>query len=395
MEIGDLIDGAGRVVLWLSIAIIAAILLVGALVFFLKRENFKSFTKYATGIAVGYAVSVFVVMAYLTSLEIKADGVDMSMYGMLFYPVLATIVVIIAGAIAMLVASMFNAKATKIAGIVTALGALGGFIAIMVRMSDYYKLVAGDYPGANTTGLIVSAVVFMVLIAAAYALGDKRKISDTRSIVYGAISIAMAFALSYARFFKMPQGGSVTFASLLPLMIYCCMFGTRRGILVCLVYGTLQALQDPYIIHPMQFLLDYTLAFGTIGVSGLFVEKGLFKGNKSVFGFIIGGVIAVLLRYACHVCSGVFAFADYADLEKYSTALAYSFGYNSFTLIDMVITLAAGSVLFVSRAFMAQMSRSSDIGKGEPVEQVVLNDNDDEIDLAIIAAQNADEKIDE
>ena len=106
-------------------------------------------------------------------------------------------------------------------------------------------------------------------------------------------------------------------------MIYCCMFGTRRGLIVCTLYGAMQALQDPYIIHPMQFLLDYPLAFCLIGVSGIFMEKGVFKNHK-ILAFLLGGVIAVVLRYACHVCSGVFAFADYADLEKYSSAAAYS-----------------------------------------------------------------------
>lgn len=112
-------------------------------------------------------------------------------------------------------------------------------------------------------------------------VGDKRKMSDTRSIVYGAISIALSFALSYAKLFKLPQGGSVTFASLLPLMVYCCMFGTRRGLVVCTIYGVLQALQDAFIIHPMQFLLDYPLAFGLIGVSGIFMERACLKKRKS------------------------------------------------------------------------------------------------------------------
>lgn len=150
----------------------------------------------------------------------------------------------------------------------------------MVLMAQYYGDIAEYYPNANLVGMIVSAVVFMVIMVVLWFVGDKRKMSDTRSIVYGAISIALSFALSYAKLFKLPQGGSVTFASLLPLMIYCCMFGTRRGLIVCTIYGVLQALQDPFIIHPMQFLLDYPLAFGLIGVSGIFMEKGVFKDKK-------------------------------------------------------------------------------------------------------------------
>ena len=172
-------------------------------------------------------------------------------------------------------------------------------------------------------------------------------------------------------------------------MIYCCMFGTRRGLIVCTIYGVLQALQDPFIIHPMQFLLDYPLAFGLIGVSGIFMEKGVFK-DKKVVAFLLGGVLAVVLRYACHVCSGVFAFADYADLDKYDTAIAYSMAYNSFAFVDMLIALVAGSTLFASKSFAALMQKSSDVNKAAEVktEQPTDDDEDlDEIDKQIIQNQ--------
>ena len=258
----------------------------------------------------------------------------------------------------------------------------------MVEMSIYYKDVKDYYPGANLVGMIVSAVVFMALLVIMWFVGDKRKVNDTRAIVYGAISIALSFALSYARLFKLPQGGSITFASLLPLMIYCCMFGTRRGLIVCTLYGVLQALQDPYIIHPMQFLLDYPLAFGLIGVSGIFMEKGVFKNHK-VVAFLLGGVIAVVLRYACHVCSGVFAFADYADLEKYDTAIAYSMAYNSFAFIDMAIALVAGSALFASKSFSATMVASGDLNKPEQTEEQLVEEELDDVDRQIIANQES------
>ena len=51
----------------------------------------------------------------------------------------------------------------------------------------------------------------------------------------------MSFALSYLRIVKMPQGGSITIASLLPLMLYSFMFGTKKGVFAGLIYGVLQA----------------------------------------------------------------------------------------------------------------------------------------------------------
>ena len=390
MDIETLSDKLQYVALYLAVAIVAAFIAIGLLVWHFKKEKFADFKKYAVGIVTGFAVTMVVVVAYV-KFQCNIDD----MQAKLFYPILATLITVVAGAIAMLVSSLFNDKAVKISFIVTAVAVLGCFIATMVLMAQYYGDVAEYYPNANLVGMIVSAVVFMAIMVVMWFVGDKRKMSDTRSIVYGAISIALSFALSYARIFKLPQGGSVTFASLLPLMIYCCMFGTRRGLIVCTIYGVLQALQDPYIIHPMQFLLDYPLAFGLIGVSGIFMEKGVFK-DKKVVAFLLGGVIAVVLRYACHVCSGVFAFADYADLDKYGTAIAYSLAYNSFAFVDMLIALVAGSVMFASKSFTALMQKSSDVNKAAevaPLQEVVDADEPvDDVDRQIIENQKSNEE---
>lgn len=390
MDIETLSDKLQYVALYLAVAIVVAFIAIGLLVWHFKKEKFADFKKYAVGIVTGFAVTMVVVFAYV-KFQCNIDD----MQAKLFYPILATLITVVAGAIAMLVSSLFNDKAVKISFIVTAVAVLGCFIATMVLMAQYYGDIAENYPNANLVGMIVSAVVFMAIMVVMWFVGDKRKMSDTRSIVYGAISIALSFALSYARIFKLPQGGSVTFASLLPLMIYCCMFGTRRGLIVCTIYGVLQALQDPYIIHPMQFLLDYPLAFGLIGVSGIFMEKGVFK-DKKVVAFLLGGVIAVVLRYACHVCSGVFAFADYADLDKYGTAIAYSLAYNSFAFVDMLIALVAGSVMFASKSFTALMQKSSDVNKAAEVvpTQEVEDDDEpvDDVDRQIIESQKSNEE---
>jgi thiamine transporter len=43
---------------------------------------------------------------------------------------------------------------------------------------------------------------------------------STRMLVYASMSIALAFVLSYIRLFRMPQGGSVTPGSMLPIMLF-------------------------------------------------------------------------------------------------------------------------------------------------------------------------------
>ena len=343
----------GFAILYTVVALAVLGLAVALLMYRFRRDRLKDYAKVAFGVVAGLAIMATVLMAVVTFYQI--NNYDGGSPKELFQPILALVCVAIGGGCLMGIASFFNKFAVKVAAIITGAGLLGAFIAAMVLMTRYFETSQSEwYPSLSTTGLVVSMVIGILILGVAFFFGKKATFSDTRSIVYGAIAIAMSFALSYARFIHLPQGGSVTFASLLPLMIYCCMFGTRRGIVVCLIYGCLQALQDTYIIHPVQFMLDYPLAFGMIGVSGFFCERTPLKKNKLI-AFIVGAVIAVVLRYACHICSGVFAFADYADLETYDTAIAYSFAYNSFTIVDLAIDLAAGILLLLSPAFRRQM----------------------------------------
>lgn len=374
IEIDALFDKLGYVVLYLAVAVLGLGLVTGVVLKKTNPSKLKDFVKVFSGVVIGIAVAVLVTMTY-----VKMQDTDVE--PLLFYPVLATLVTVLASGIALLVASSFGKKAFRVTLCVAGALALGCFIALMVCMSKQFDLVGSDYEHASTVGMIVSAVVIMALLVAVYILGGKKDVNNTRALVYGAVAVALSFALSYARLFKLPQGGSVTFASLLPLMIYCMMFGTRRGLLVCLVYGTLQALQDPYIIHPMQFLLDYPLAFGLIGVSGIFVEKNLFK-NK-IAGFVLGAVLAVGLRYACHVCSGVFAFADYFYwdselMSKYDSAAVYSLAYNSFALVDMAIAIVAGSLMLLSKSFVNQMTLASQPAVVEESDDEETDDNQEE-----------------
>lgn len=397
MDIKTLAEKLQYVALYTAIAIIASCIVVGLLVWFFKREKFNDFKKYAIGIVTGFAATMLVVFSYVMFQRNIND-----MKAMLFYPILAMLIVVVAGGIAVLISSLFSNKAAKISLIVTGVLFLASFIALVVVIWKYYNIrfeeFKKDYPGMSLVGMVVSAVVILAVLVVLWFVGDKRKLNDTRSIVYGAVAMALAFVLSYARLFKLPNGGSITFASLLPLMIYCCMFGTRRGLIVCSLYGVLQALQDPYIIHPMQFLLDYPLAFGLVGVSGIFMEKGVFK-EKKILAFLLGGVVAVLFRYICHVCSGTFAFAEYTDFKA---ALAYSLGYNAtYVFADMAISLVAGSFLFTSKSFTAAMQQSSDGNKLAAATQTadgatgVDNDEElDEVDKQIIANQAKSENKD-
>ena len=202
---------------------------------------------------------------------------------------------------------------------------------------------------------LCTVAIIAVIVLITFLLGKKIDCNHTKSIVYGALCIALGFALSYVRLFEMPQGGSVTLASLLPLMLYSYAFGIRKGVFIGIIYGLLQFIQAPWFYHPMQFLLDYPIAFCAVGLSGLLRELKLFDKIKPLQ-FALSAIIAIIIRYLSHVISGIFVFGS-GDPENYS-AVAWSFLYNSFAFVDLAIALVAGCALTASKSFYKLLNKA-------------------------------------
>jgi thiamine transporter len=205
----------------------------------------------------------------------------------------------------------------------------------------------------STALYIGSGLSILLLLAIVFFFGKKEKREfDSKSLTYAAICIAMSFALSFLRIVRLPQGGSITPASLLPLMLYAYMFGVRKGVFAGFIYGLLQAFQDPALLHPAQFLLDYPVAFAWIGLAGVFSQsKTLSKLPQSQFA--LGAALAGIGRFLMHFLSGTFAFGVFAP-EGTPVAL-YSFVYQAgYVLPDLVIAIAVGILLFSSKAFVKE-----------------------------------------
>ena len=178
------------------------------------------------------------------------------------------------------------------------------------------------------TWIIIGIVLVAAIALALFAKFGKKKTMSTKMLAIGALCLALAFVLSYIRVLDLPQGGSVTILSLLPLIIFAYMFGPVYGLILCFAYSLLQILQGPYIVHWAQFLLDYPLAFTLVGLAG-FCRKNI----------VLGTVVGYVARYLCHVISGAIFYAEYAGDAGFSSGLVYSIFYNGFAIVEMVLCL--------------------------------------------------------
>lgn len=333
-------DLASQIALYVTIAFIAAMVIFAIAIRNKDEACLARSRKIMLWSTVGYAA---LAIAVLGALKIACYVVDEKV-NLNFWLMIGMFALVAIGIIVTVVLGYCKVRGYKWYGLgfaaAAAIYAIVLLCVIPAKKADYEPLSTWQmylFSGVLTLAIVLSAI-----------FGDKEKQSDfnTKSLTYAAICVATSFALSYVKFFSLPQGGSVTFASLLPLALYSYMFGTRKGVIAGVVYGLLQFIQSPQFYQPMQALLDYPIAFGAIGVAGIARSFKFLKGN--VFAeFAIGTTIAVLLRYAAHVISGYFVFSSWA-MEGY-TAVSWAFVYNLFTIADLAIVLAVGLVALASK----------------------------------------------
>lgn len=165
----------------------------------------------------------------------------------------------------------------------------------------------------------------------------------------GGMAIALSSVLSMIKLFAMPQGGSVTPASMLPILFVALAFGPAWGIGVGAVYGLLQFLIEPFSAHWASIILDYPLAFGLLGLAGLFArphaeriaERQILRRLSAIkWPMIITGVVVGMLgRTLSHLISGVVFYGSYAK-EAGQNPWIYSLVYNlSYMIPEALITL--------------------------------------------------------
>jgi thiamine transporter len=157
----------------------------------------------------------------------------------------------------------------------------------------------------------------------------------TRVLAEVAVLVALSTVLFYFKLYTFPQGGEVTFGSMTPILLLSLRRGVKAGVIAGVVFSFIVLALEPFVYYPAQFFLDYPLAFGALGLAGLF------KGRGGV-GAVAGVAVGIGGRFVCHFLSGVIFFANYAAEYGYSNAYIYSAVYNASYLIpELAISVTA------------------------------------------------------
>lgn len=190
--------------------------------------------------------------------------------------------------------------------------------------------------------------------------------SNALKLTEAAIMLALGTVLSLIKLLDLPYGGSVTVASMLPVIIIAYRHGIRFGLLTGFVFGVLQQLLGLNTLSYVTtwqsivavILLDYIIAFMVLGLGGAFRKM-----SSQAGALVLGSVFVCLLRYICHVISGATVWAGLSIPT--TAALAYSLGYNATyivpeTIVTAVMAYYVGSMLDFRSASITRLVKTKE-----------------------------------
>lgn len=211
--------------------------------------------------------------------------------------------------------------------------------AVEEAQPTWLETVFEDFADISAWGWILLLALLIGGVAAYFAVkGGKKTVWTTKMLALGAICMALSSVLSLIKLFSFPQGGSITPASMLPMILFAYLYGAGPGLTLGAIYGVLQYILGPYFVSVPQVLLDYPVAFAVIGLAGCF------NGMKDErLGLAVGTVAGCAGRLLASVASGVIFFAEYAPAGM--NPIVYSLGYNATYMAPECIICAIIAVL--------------------------------------------------
>jgi len=137
-------------------------------------------------------------------------------------------------------------------------------------------------------------------------MNQRKPLFETKVLTEIIVLAALSAVLYTIRPYTLPFGGSITLGSMVPVMWLSLRRGVYAGLVAGAIFGVLALFIDVLflgaaniIVTPAQVVLEYPIAFGLLGLTGVFHRKSLFF-------MLLGAGIAVFLKFLMHYIAGVF-----------------------------------------------------------------------------------------
>ena len=174
----------------------------------------------------------------------------------------------------------------------------------------------------------------------------QKKTTKTQVLSESAMMVALSiaiFAVSDLMPWPFAYGGGFTLFGQVPVILVSYRHGIKNGLAASAVLALFElfmgfknvAYAPTAAGMAVVILADYLIAFGVLGLGGMFRNK---LGGNQVKELTAGGLTVCIIRFLCHFISGVTVWKGYCP-EGQAVAV-YSLVYNgSFMLIETILTL--------------------------------------------------------
>ncbi|WP_409252884.1 energy-coupled thiamine transporter ThiT [Bacillus sp. SCS-153A] len=172
-------------------------------------------------------------------------------------------------------------------------------------------------------------------------------------MVEASVFAALAVILDLLPSIKLSPAISISFA-MVPIFIVAFRWGLRVGLVSGFLWGLLQVvLGDVWFLTPLQFVIEYFIAFAFVGFAGLLyrpIQKSLKNGDRKrmLLWVITGIIVGSIARYFWHFVAGFIFWGE--DAPEGQSAVMYSLIANGTTVVgaiifcSIVLALLAGSL---------------------------------------------------
>ena len=173
--------------------------------------------------------------------------------------------------------------------------------------------------------------------------------TNTKILTECALMVALSAVLQLIPPIRMPQGGTLTWGAMVPIILIGLYHGLKYGLLTAFAGSLVQMLLGGISAPPTQsvfwfllvILLDYVIAYTVLGLAPLFARP--FR-NRTV-GAGVAAVVATSLRYLCHILSGILIWGVCAPPG--TPVWIYSILYNGTYMIpEIIVTTIACALLW-------------------------------------------------
>ena len=157
----------------------------------------------------------------------------------------------------------------------------------------------------------------------------EKRLIETKVLAEVTIAVALGTAISIVlRVYQFPSGGEITLGGMVPIIILSYRRGPKVGFITGLIHGMVQLAMFPWILNPVQVIMDYPLPFGCVGLASLIKKPSL------------GVVFGMFGRFICHYFSGIIFWYSVSNDAYNWGPWIYSAVYNGLYIVpETVVTI--------------------------------------------------------